>query len=286
MGPTVPTDVVARLRAATPDRQELVGRFMDALDAGLQWPAVNAVPARDTGGVAMCPSMADCARRIVLGGHSRCGERGLACVVAAKAGGVSREEGEEGEGGEGGKGRPGSPTSPDFGISNPFATAVGAGDVAATVASVVVKAVVAAMEATGKRLEGRVDRVLRGNGAVQEEKVELSEQEQRRIYACMLLAAKDQAGTREAPLKDVFDFYCLKDFSAGEIALRLGCSKASVINRLATLREIAGVPARYLRVYKPFFEAIEKSLTEPRARRVRRDAAAYGDDPTDGEEGG
>lgn len=76
----------------------------------------------------MCPSMADCARRIVLGGHSRCGERGLACVVAAKAGGVSRDDR---EGGEGGKGRPGSPTSPDFGIAKPFPTGVGAADVLA-----------------------------------------------------------------------------------------------------------------------------------------------------------
>ena len=33
--------------------------------------------------------------------------------------------------GEGGKGRPGTPTSPDFGIANPFATAVGAADVLA-----------------------------------------------------------------------------------------------------------------------------------------------------------
>ena len=99
---TVSTDVVARVRAATPERQELVGRFLDALEAGLQWPAGNAVPAPDTGGVPMCPSMADCARRIVLGGHSRCGERGLACVVATKGSGVSREER---EGGEGEKGR-------------------------------------------------------------------------------------------------------------------------------------------------------------------------------------
>ena len=49
------------------------------------------------------------------------------------------------------------------------AGAVGAGEVAATVASAVVKAVEATMEAMGKRLEVRVERVLRGNGVVEEE---------------------------------------------------------------------------------------------------------------------
>ena len=222
---------------------------MDALDGGLQWPAGSAV---------WCANMPGCLRVAMAGGLARCVEAGGRCRVV---------------GGEG-KCEVRSSRS-EVGVNQ-----------AESVAAVVKAAVEAAMEATGKRLEVRVERVLRGSSAVREEKVELSEQEQRRIYACMLLATKDQAGTREAPLKDVFDFYCLKDFSAGEIALRLGCSKASVINRLATLREIAGVPARYLRVYKPFFEAIEKSLTEPRAWRVRRDAAAYGDDPTEGEEGG
>lgn len=128
MGTTVSTDVVARVRAATPERQALVGRFLDALEAGSRWPAGNAAPAPDTGEVPICPSMADCARRIVLGGHSRCGERGLACVVAAKVGGVP---GEDREGGERGEGRLGSPASPDFGISNRFAAGVGAANVLA-----------------------------------------------------------------------------------------------------------------------------------------------------------
>ena len=102
----------------------------------------------------------------------------------------------------------------------------------------------------------------------------------------VLLTAKDEAGARDARLKDVFDWYCMKGFSAGEVALKLGCSKACVMKRLSTLRRIAGVRAMDLREYKPFFEEMERSLTEPRARRVRRSAAAYGDDPTDEEEGG
>jgi hypothetical protein len=262
MGTTVSTDVVARVRAATPERQGLVGRFMDALDGGLQWPAGNAV---------WCVNMPGCFRTAMAGGLARCVKAGGRCRVV---GGEGRSEA------GGGKAEVG------VNQSESVAGAVGAGEVAATVASVVVKAVVAAMEATGKRLEGRVERVLRGNGAVREEKVELSEEELRKIYARVLLTAKDEAGARDARLKDVFDWYCMKGFSAGEVALKLGCSKACVMKRLSTLRRIAGVRAMDLREYKPFFEEMERSLTEPRARRVRRSAAAYGDDPTDEEEGG
>lgn len=91
---TVPTELLARVRQATPEQQEAIWRF---LDAGVPLPG-SAAAAPETGGVARCPSMADCARRVVLGGHTRCGERGLACVVATKGSGVSREEREGGEG--------------------------------------------------------------------------------------------------------------------------------------------------------------------------------------------
>ena len=103
--------------------------------------------------------------------------------------------------------------------------------------------------------------------------------------AQILLTAKDQSGVREAPLKEVFDLYCLKGFSAQQVALKLGCSKATVMLRLGTLRQLAGVPAEKLRAYKPFFEQTESALRDPRARRVRRKDAAYGDDPAEpGEE--
>ena len=121
-------------------------------------------------------------------------------------------------------------------------------------------------------------------GLLPERSEELSEDELRRIYARVLLTAKDERGAREAPIKDVFDLYCLKAFSAGEVAGKLNCSKATVMNRLVTLKRLAGVPALELRAYKPFFERVERELTDPRARKVRGKAAAYGDDPPD--EGG
>jgi hypothetical protein len=110
---------------------------------------------------------------------------------------------------------------------------------------------------------------------------EIGEDELRRIYARILLTAKEQSGVREASLKEVFDFYCLKGFSAQEVAVKLGCSKGTVMNRLGTLREVTGVPAEKLRAYQPFFEQTENALRDPRARRVRRKGAIYGDDPPD-----
>jgi hypothetical protein len=105
---------------------------------------------------------------------------------------------------------------------------------------------------------------------------ELDDEALRKIYAAILLTGMDEPGAREAPLKEVFDFYCVKGFSAQEVSVKLGCSKATVMNRLATLRQIAGVPASELRAYKPFFEQTEKILQEPRARRVRPEDALYG----------
>jgi DNA-directed RNA polymerase specialized sigma24 family protein len=107
---------------------------------------------------------------------------------------------------------------------------------------------------------------------------ELDDEALRKIYAAVLLTGRDEPGAREAPLKEVFDFYCVKGFSAQEVSVKLGCSKATVMNRLATLRKIAGVPASELRTYKPFFEQTEKVLQEPRARRVRPEDAVYGDE--------
>jgi len=119
---------------------------------------------------------------------------------------------------------------------------------------------------------------------VPETEAELSDEELRKIYARLLLSAKDAKGSREAPMKDVFDLYCLKAFSAREVAIKLGCSKATVMNRLQALNQLAGVPAKDLRAYKPFFEQMEKDLSDPRAKRVRRKDAAYGGDPEDGGE--
>jgi hypothetical protein len=128
------------------------------------------------------------------------------------------------------------------------------------------------------RIEGKVDAVRkaqRASGAV-EPHDDLDDEELRKIYARVLLTSARRPGGREAPLKEVFDRYCLDGLSAKKVGEALGCSKSTVMNRLAALKKIAGVPAAKLRTYKPFFERTEESLRDPRARRGCRKQAAYG----------
>ena len=116
---------------------------------------------------------------------------------------------------------------------------------------------------------------------VPKEEEDLSDEALRKAYAQILLAAKAEPGGVEGPIKDVFDLYCMKDFSAREVAVKLKCSKATIINRLAEIRRLSGgLSPASLRDHKPFFERMDKDLTDPRARRLRRKDAASGDDPS------
>jgi hypothetical protein len=130
------------------------------------------------------------------------------------------------------------------------------------------------------RIERKVDAVRKAQSAngVVERDDDLSDDELRKIYARVLLTSAKRSGGREAPLKEVFDRYCLDGLSARKVSEVLGCSKSTVMIRLATLKRIAGVPATRLRTYKPFFERVEESLRDPRARRGLRKQAAYGDE--------
>jgi hypothetical protein len=117
---------------------------------------------------------------------------------------------------------------------------------------------------------------------VPKEEEDLSDEALRKAFAQILLAAKAQPGSIEAPIKDVFDLYCMKDLSSRQTAAKLNCSKATIINRLAEIQKLCGgVKPAKLRDHKPFFERMEKDLADPRARRIRRKDAAQGDDPAD-----
>ena len=107
---------------------------------------------------------------------------------------------------------------------------------------------------------------------------EITEEAARKLYAQVLVCASEQTD-RKAPIKQVFDLYCRMGFSAEAVGVKLHCSKATVINRLNTLHQRTGVTADKLRAYTPFFADIEKSIADPRAKRIRRKDAAQGDDP-------
>jgi len=83
---------------------------------------------------------------------------------------------------------------------------------------------------------------------------------------------------REAPVFTVFRLYCIENLSVQQIAKKLSCSKATIINRLRTIRQKTGVNAKSLRAYSTQFGQIENSLSDSKARRINRRAAM--DDPS------
>ena len=87
---------------------------------------------------------------------------------------------------------------------------------------------------------------------------------------------------REASLLTVFRLYCVQGLTAEATAQRCGCSKSTILNRLNQIEQRIGMSPASLRAYSGQFEAIDDSLTDPRARRIRRRAAL--DEPSDAED--
>jgi hypothetical protein len=63
-----------------------------------------------------------------------------------------------------------------------------------------------------------------------------------------------------------------------QVARKCGCARSLVFLRLEALRCKLGVHPRTLRQYSGHFESIEESLSDPRARRVHRKSAIYGEE--------
>ncbi len=74
----------------------------------------------------------------------------------------------------------------------------------------------------------------------------------------------------------VFSMYCKEELSAGQFARKCHCSNATIISRLKLLRLRLGCHPARLRRYSAHFERMEESLSDPRARRLYRKGAIYG----------
>lgn len=83
---------------------------------------------------------------------------------------------------------------------------------------------------------------------------------------------------RKASVFSVFRLYCMENLSAEQVAKRLRCSKGSVINRLALIRQKTGVDPEKLRAYSAQFTGIEQSLSDSRAPRISRQTATEDSD--------
>ena len=82
----------------------------------------------------------------------------------------------------------------------------------------------------------------------------------------------------------VLQMYSMNSLSAAQIARKCRCSKATVISRVNVLRKILHHDPRELRKYSSQFDEMETSLSDTRARRIDRQAAACGEEGERGED--
>jgi hypothetical protein len=109
----------------------------------------------------------------------------------------------------------------------------------------------------------------------------VSDDEARRLFA--LLRELDSVGQpRKAPASMVFRLFCQEGLSRVEVAKRCGCVESLVTLRLKQIEAKLGRKPAELRQVSGHFERIEDSLSDPRARRLRRESAI--DDDRFGEE--
>jgi DNA-directed RNA polymerase specialized sigma24 family protein len=94
----------------------------------------------------------------------------------------------------------------------------------------------------------------------------------RRAFA-LVTAFEGDSSFKTAPVLAVFRLYCAEGLSAADVARRLGCSKATVINRLAVIRQKTGVDPDRLRAYSPHLEAMASLLRHPATQKI-----GYADD--------
>jgi hypothetical protein len=90
--------------------------------------------------------------------------------------------------------------------------------------------------------------------------------------------------TRKAPVYTVFRLYCVEGLSPDQVARKCCCARSLVYARLERLRQKLGRDPAELRQFSTQFERIEESLADPRARRIYRKGAVYGDETSDGED--
>jgi hypothetical protein len=97
----------------------------------------------------------------------------------------------------------------------------------------------------------------------------VTESAARQAFA-LLKEFESEGRTGRAPVLQVFRLYCMEGLTAGQVARKLGCSKATVLNRLAIIRDKSGIDPEDLRQYSTHFEQIEESLSDSRAKHIDR----------------
>jgi len=94
----------------------------------------------------------------------------------------------------------------------------------------------------------------------------------------LVKALESERHYRKVPVLQVFRLYCLESLSCREIAKVCRCSLSVVADRLKAIEQKLGRRPEELRAYSSSFERIADSLTDHRARRIRREDAINGDE--------
>ena len=98
---------------------------------------------------------------------------------------------------------------------------------------------------------------------------DLDESVARRAFA--LVQQLDTGSSLPPPsLMTVFHLYCVQALSTDQVARKCACSKATVLNRLARIREKTGIDPSHLRTLSPQIAQVEDQLSDPRARHLNR----------------
>jgi hypothetical protein len=102
----------------------------------------------------------------------------------------------------------------------------------------------------------------------------------RQLFALLEELATERI-CRKAPIATVFHFSCVKSLTRAEVAIKCGCVPALITLRIKWIQKKLGLKLAAIRQLSPQFEQIEASLTAPRARKIYRPAAIYGDSSDD-----
>lgn len=93
----------------------------------------------------------------------------------------------------------------------------------------------------------------------------------------LIRALDSEQPVSKASVYTVFRLYCMEGLNAVQVARKCRCARSLVFRQLKVLRQKLGTHPRTLRQYSGQFERIEESLADPRARRVHRKTAMYGE---------
>jgi hypothetical protein len=103
---------------------------------------------------------------------------------------------------------------------------------------------------------------------------EIDQDVAQRAFA-LVQALDSQRALKDPTVVTVFSHYCLEGLTVSRIAQKLGCSRGTVLNRLALIRRRTGIDPDRFRQLSPHLAKMEDSFTDPRAARLHRRRLIY-----------